>query len=873
MALNKQVHIYSIDTSAFYNDDEIKIHKRMSKNHLFKNTLKKKKKKTLNEIKKETRKDIREKLNKRLSKIELYIKNCSERLKNQKEKLYLEFKKNDDTKNVRCLNNEYLNNKNIISVFDSSLTRTLEINENTLSLNFMVVQTYFFEVIEDIILDGFMYNNEKYICLTASAGQIRTKKTVFIRENSLIEYQNTLMCGLTIEEINELGGVNINKYLAYLALCNSATDAWGEFNINKTIVVDDMETVVNGLVDFIDDKTYSIERKYMDIQINHTDGCGMILPKISDKSFMVRLPWVKGLLVSFAFDNFIIENKLNGKIIDIYGVEHDVITEGIEIIFTKSQFKMYKYYKSWSDYKERYIKYNCQAGICNEEDDDFNNVKMGYQMIQTLTDMTDLELKDLSKTTIHNIKTVGNDRKTMLRVLGVTLANISKNYYQQALEIYPELLNDTYSKEILKQVKKSIVKDGRSGKLNVNGAYTFICPDLYAFCEYLFMDNNNPDGLLKDGEVFCSLFKQYNKLDCLRSPHLYLEHAIRKNIIDEKKDKWFITNGLYTSCHDIISKILMFDVDGDKSLVCVEKTLISVAERNMKDIVPLYYNMAKAEAMEINNATIFSGLKLAYTGGNIGQVSNNISKIWNSGNVNLDAIKLLCMENNFTIDYAKTLYKPQRPTEIDALIKSYTKLKVPHFFIYAKNKKIENVEKINKSVVNRLEKIIPNPIINFKAVGLNNFDYRLLLSDPDEIIELDNDIVEKYRELDLKKHFMMNLSKNDEKNNNITHQYQMIKEQILEIDSDFRYVVNVLVEYLYMHKKSNYKTTLWECFGDVLVENLKNNIKNKTIYCECCGDIIEQTGNRKKYCDDCWKEKEKEIKRQTWHRNKEKYKN
>ena len=49
------------------------------------------------------------------------------------------------------------------------------------------------------------------------------------------------MCGLSIESINEQGGMNINKFLAYLALCNSATDEWKNFDIDKSIVVDDME--------------------------------------------------------------------------------------------------------------------------------------------------------------------------------------------------------------------------------------------------------------------------------------------------------------------------------------------------------------------------------------------------------------------------------------------------------------------------------------------------------------------------------------------------------------------------------------------------------------------------------------------------------
>jgi hypothetical protein len=477
-------------------------------------------------------------------------------------------------------------------------------------------------------------------------------------------------------------------------------------------------------------------------------------------------------------------------------------------------------------------------------------------MLQTLTDMSDDELKTISSETKRNVMNIGKDRQTMLRVLGVTKSNSNKNHYQQALDIYPELLCDTYSKEILKQVKKSMVKEARAGKLNINGKYTFICPDFYAFCEYLILRTKNPTGLLKNGEVYCNLYKDENKLDCLRSPHLYREHAVRTNVVDNEKSRWFITNGLYTSCHDPISKLLMFDVDGDKSLVCADHTLIEVAERNMKDIVPLYYNMAKADAGKVNNQAVYDGLKAAYSGGNIGMISNDITKIWNSQNVNLDIIKWLCMENNFTIDYAKTLYKVKRPNKIKKIITSYTKSKTPHFFIYAKDKLKDNVEKVNQSVVNRLEKMIPNVRVDFEAANLGKFDYQTLMNDKNVLMNYD--IIDRYAEMDLQKHFMINV---DGDSNNIHHIYKEVRDKILDVNTNAVYVTDVLIKYLYNHKKPNLKTTLWECFGDVIVENLRRNIDERKIQCESCGTRIEITGNRKKYCDNCWKVKQKEDNR------------
>lgn len=69
------------------------------------------------------------------------------------------------------------------------------------------------------------------------------------------------MCGLTIEKINSKGGNNVNKHLAYMALANSATDQWTDFDIDRCIVIDDFETNVPGTFDFIDESDYSITRK------------------------------------------------------------------------------------------------------------------------------------------------------------------------------------------------------------------------------------------------------------------------------------------------------------------------------------------------------------------------------------------------------------------------------------------------------------------------------------------------------------------------------------------------------------------------------------------------------------------------------------
>ena len=55
------------------------------------------------------------------------------------------------------------------------------------------------------------------------------------------------------------------------------------------------------------------------------------------------------------------------------------------------------------------------------------------------------------------------------------------------------------------------------------------------------------------------MFRKYKKADVLRSPHLYMEHFISPIVDNDEVYRWFTTNGIYTSCHSMISRVLQFD--------------------------------------------------------------------------------------------------------------------------------------------------------------------------------------------------------------------------------------------------------------------------------------------------------------------------
>lgn len=816
--LQDQVFIYSLDTSNFYTDNEDYLHKRLMKSYVLK--------KRIRDLIKQTSNQERIKTLKNRSKV------VNELSKSFKEKL-MECLSNFDS--MREVREDAMKQSNVIGLFSSSLTRTLKMQKNKLSEDLIVVRAFYYDILNNLITDGFYHKGEKYIYFSSSAGQIRTKKTVFIKEQLWERYEGALTCGLSTDEINAKGGCNVNKLLAYKALTASASQDWRGFEIDRTIVVPDLETPVTAMFDYIDRETYEITPKEMTVGIEHTDGCGMVSPRLSKKSFMVRLPYVKGLLVPFDFERFSKESG-NTKVTDIYGKEWDIVEDKIDVIFTASQFKMKKYYEDWQDYKKRFKDNDCRAVRLNMEEigEDAN---LNYQMLQTLTDLTKEELIKLSERSLHEIEMLHNDSETMLRVLGATKSNRNKTPFQEALMMYPELLNDNYAKSVLKAKRDSLVKQARAGKLRIDGKYTYLIPDLYAFCERLFLGKENPEGLLNNGDVYCSIFKE-QKVDVLRSPHLYKEHAIRNNVKNDKLKEWFITKGIYTSIHDPISRILQFDNDGDKALVVQDQTLINAAERNMRDVLPLYYEMGTAESEQVSNKKIYDSLLMAFRV-NIGEVSNNITKVLNRENPDMNVVKWLTAENNFMIDYAKTLYMPERPMWVDSKIKQALHGKVPHFFRYAKDKEVENVEPKNTSPVNMLESIITKKRFEIQEV-VGTFDYTLLMQNP--VTYSNRDIVSSYKVLNKNKRFFLASEETSS-----MYALQFIRDSLLGVVKDQYRVTDVLVDYIYTCTKAKNMTTMWDSFGWEMVYNLKTNLKG-TKRCSVCGDRFKPKSHKNLYC-------------------------
>lgn len=186
-----------------------------------------------------------------------------------------------------------------VAEFVSSFTRALGLKDMDICIDKIIISWKNPDILRQIVLDGFYLpidwgdcmEHRHYRFMTASAGQLRTDKIQCVSDKAWEQVSARLLCGLTWEEINRRGGINVNKLMAYIALGTSATDLW-DISIDHFIVIKDFEAPVTGIVDFIDND-YKMTRREATTVINHCDGIGMMLPRVSRSNFMVRGPWLQ----------------------------------------------------------------------------------------------------------------------------------------------------------------------------------------------------------------------------------------------------------------------------------------------------------------------------------------------------------------------------------------------------------------------------------------------------------------------------------------------------------------------------------------------------------------------------------------------------
>lgn len=708
-------------------------------------------------------------------------------------------------------------------------------------------------ILKQIIDRGLDIDGKHYIFYSSTTNQMKRGEVILINEEFYDRHERKFMCGLTNEEINAKGGCNSGKYLAYkgLPLSTSFLPEGYEIDIDKCLVVPDFETVIAEEVECIDHndtEITGIKIREEDITIPQTDGAGMFLPGVLPYSAQIRCGHLKGCIFPFDFRKFLMQDSVEGikpspVIPDAWGkVKHDVIKEDIQVLFTASQIKLWKYYDSWDDFKKAFKENGMRIAVNKFADTEPKGyAKTSYQFIQTLSSekLTNDMIEKICKDTIEYLKALKTDVNKVVDILG-------DDYIADALKAYPELIQDKYVQSKIEKKFRSERDDARGNKLILKDSlYSYICPDLYAFCEWLFCGIKNPKGIVPRNHVYNSFFaeKEYNVVDCLRSPHLYMEHGIRKLVKGKELElckEWFNDFDTVVSGHDLLCRVLMFDVDGDEILLTPNEDIITCVPESVHT---LYYKSFDADKTQITGDTIYKALVSSMENSNIGDISNAMTKNYNNENTDETFNKVMCCFNNLTIDFPKT----QKNISLGSYEEKYNQLlgeKAPYFFHYAKGKDRKNCKKSSNSNCDRICQYIHKQTGNkeYEWKNKTQFDPSILFNQKINV-DIKNPQYKKLEELMFKlkqKEQLMaanidsvikNLSKSEgiqEKISRYVVFYDMCEKMILSIFPGERHVAAEYLldfEYLQRDNESYGKNILWNCFGDLILGNIYDNLK------------------------------------------------
>jgi len=480
------------------------------------------------------------------------------------------------------------------------------------------------------------------------------------------------------------------------------------YDVSEKFTYDNENNIATRMSDGADFKIFSEKNKYPEVVsykdiesadcLNSFDGQGLCDPSWAEKvavelgycqidhegnivsgylpsQFILRAPWVKGMVATFPIREYLVERGIN-TVIDSMGKER--VVKDIDIFISKSQWKMMKIYVKKCS--ESVTNENGQAGIMNAwdyhqmcmkknglqwgivmpnkmKDDDVKTLNYQYESammlntdddIDELCSMTEDKLKNLCPNRIDEIvdtlMQIGNsDNEESCSDEELEIENGSGNEYKRLWEKVVahnyDLLHDKYIQEQISKDCKSKFKAAKIGKLLSYGNFQFIVSDPVAQMEWIVKNHTigheeqQVCGVLLAKQVYSDYWLQKSKgkeseeLILMRSP-LIDRHEITKMNLVMAENKYFryLKSGIVLSIFDLATlQMQNCDFDGDR---CFSSNMDILKHGCMDVCYPLYYeNSAKSLEDIISKETMVEADKKGINS-KVGQISNKSASFY-----------------------------------------------------------------------------------------------------------------------------------------------------------------------------------------------------------------------------------------------------
>ena len=487
---------------------------------------------------------------------------------------------------------------------------------------------------------GFSINGIRYKRLLGTNGGVKNSTIVFVSERLWDTLSKRIENGRNMQKKLVTAKLEAYKALA----CSASTPVSMPRGV---LVVDDAKTSFMSdytyLTDENDGEPYIEDRHNTEVQLNASDGFGVMLPTLAARwsaelgldyivaGLNTRFSFEKGMVFTFDFLEFAEEIAGTYIVRDAWG--NDIDIRNVELILTTSMVKLWSSYESCDDYINKSIdnKYTfCVTKTCPGFLE--NERCLNYQYIQSF-DLDDDDIDELIAPTMNEIHDVlrGDWRKTIAYLKGSDLndKNVAsmRDDYIKAIMIDPNILNDTYVKNAVYQLIRNRINEAKIGVIKVHGNYSIVSGDPYLLCQSIF--GLKKTGLLAAGEIYNAYWSRQaaDRLVCFRAPMTTHENivSVRPNKTDDAY-RWYqymdtctILNGWDTAT----AALNGCDFDGDLVMLTDNPVLLR------KHIPSPALMCAQRRAEErISTEEDFIQANIDSFGNEIGKITNRITSMY-----------------------------------------------------------------------------------------------------------------------------------------------------------------------------------------------------------------------------------------------------
>lgn len=487
---------------------------------------------------------------------------------------------------------------------------------------------------------GFKINGIEYTRLLATNGGVKNKTIVFVSKRLAPELRRRIDNGrdMSVKMIPA-------KFEAYRALtCSGSTPVSLPHGI---LVVNDCITHFKEDVIYLNDEDKKEPemsyRENVDIELNCSDGFGLIHPKLAERwseelgldyvsaGFNTRFSFEKGMVFCFDFIKFAKEIAKSEYVVDAWGTKVNI--NEIELILTTSMLKLWDSYKSCNDYLVNCLSNHYTFSVtktCPEELD--KERCLNYQFIQSYK-LTDEQIEELIKPTIDELKdTISGDyQKAILFLKGMYMneENVShlNNDFIKALMIDRRMFDDPFVRNKIYSMIKKRISDAKIGVIKVHGNYSIASGDPFSLCQSMF--GMEVTGILKKGEIYNGYWRKNGseKVACYRAP-MTCHNNIKVLNVNQSDDaeEWYKhmqTVTIFNSFDTTTQALNGADFDGDLAFLTDNKVLVE----NTKPTKTIMCVQRKGVKVEPTEETLIQS-NINSFGDEIGRTTNWITSMF-----------------------------------------------------------------------------------------------------------------------------------------------------------------------------------------------------------------------------------------------------